>query len=86
MQFPDGRLRNFKSRFYARGDRQVEEVDYFEKYRPVVSWNTVILIMRLSINQGWATIHVYFSNIFVRATLVEDFYLALPYYFESYTG
>ena len=26
------------------------------------------------------------SNAFVQATLVEDFYLALPYYFDSDTG
>ena len=34
--FPDGRVRDFKARFYARGDRKVEGVYQFEKYSPVV--------------------------------------------------
>ena len=40
----------------------------------------------LSINQGWDIRQVDFSNDFVQATFVEDFFLALPYYFESNTG
>ena len=40
----------------------------------------------LIINQGWSTIQVGFSYSFVQDTLVEDFYLALPYYSDSDTG
>ena len=43
-------------------------------------------MLSLSINQGWATRQVDFSNDFVQATLLEDFCLTLPYYFESDTG
>ena len=35
-RFPDGLIKKFKARFYARGDRQIEGVDYFETYAPVV--------------------------------------------------
>jgi hypothetical protein len=48
--YPDGRLRNFKAIFCARGDRQVEGIDCFEKYAPFVSWTTVQLMIILSIN------------------------------------
>ena len=77
-RFPDGRLCIFKSRFCARGDRQVWGLYYFENYTPVVSWITVILMLSLSINQCWATRKADFSNDFVQANLVEDFYTPPP--------
>jgi hypothetical protein len=85
-RYPDGRLRKFKARFCARGDRQVEGVDYFEKYAPVVSWSTVRLVMSLSIQQGWKTKQVDFSNAFVQASLNEEVYMELPAMFETDQG
>jgi hypothetical protein len=85
-RYPDGRLRKFKARFCARGDRQVEGIDYFEKYAPVVSWTTVRLMISLSINYGWATRQVDFSNAFVQADLKEDVYISLPACFDSDEG
>ena len=40
-RYPDGRIKKFKARFCARGDRQVEGVDYFETWSPVAQWVTV---------------------------------------------
>ncbi len=40
-RYPNGESRKFKARFCARGDRQIEGVDYFEKYAPVAQWSTV---------------------------------------------
>ena len=69
------------------GDIQVEGLDYFEKYSPVVSCTTVRLMLILSINQVWATRQVDLSNIVFQATLGEDVYTPpLPYYFYSDTG
>ena len=31
---PDGRIKKFKGRFCARGDRQLENVDVFETFAP----------------------------------------------------
>ena len=36
-RYPDGRLRKFKARICARGDRQIAGVDYGESFAPVVS-------------------------------------------------
>ena len=46
-RFPDGRLRKCKARFCVHGDKQVEGVDYFEMYAPVVQWKTVQLMLIL---------------------------------------
>ena len=36
--FPDGRVQKLKARFCVRGDRQVEGVDFFLTFAPVVNW------------------------------------------------
>jgi hypothetical protein len=47
-RYPDGRVKKFKARFCARGDKQIEGVDYFETWSPVAQWTTVRLMMVLS--------------------------------------
>ena len=36
-RYPDGQFRKFKARYCVRGDKQLEGVDYFQTYAPVVS-------------------------------------------------
>jgi hypothetical protein len=50
-RYPDGLAKKFKARFCVRGDRQVEGVDYFETWAPVVQWTTVRSMMILATNQ-----------------------------------
>ncbi len=47
--YPDGRVKKFKARFCARGDRQKEGINYFETWAPVVRWLTVCIVMILAI-------------------------------------
>ena len=39
-RYPDGLIKKFKARFCARGDQQLEGIDFFETYAPVVQWTT----------------------------------------------
>jgi hypothetical protein len=48
-RFPDGLIKKFKARFCARGDQQIEGVDFFETYAPVVQWTTVRLMLILEV-------------------------------------
>ena len=48
-RFPDGMVKKFKARFCARGDQQLEGIDFFETYAPVVQWTTVQLMLILEI-------------------------------------
>eukprot|EP00804_Cyclotella_cryptica_P001339 CCRYP_014116-RA/>CCRYP_014116-RA protein AED:0.21 eAED:0.11 QI:0/0/0/0.5/1/1/2/0/277 len=48
-RFPNGLAKKFKTRFIIRGGRQVEGVDFFETWAPVVQWTTVWSVM------VWAT-------------------------------
>ena len=51
-RYPDGRIKKFKARFCARGDQQIEGVDFFETYAPVVQWITIRLMLILEILLG----------------------------------
>jgi Reverse transcriptase (RNA-dependent DNA polymerase) len=84
-RYPDGRLRKHKARFCLRGDRQVEGVDFTDKYSPVVSWSTVRMLMTLGLSQGLYSRQVDFSNAFVQALLGDDehIYVEPPKGFES---
>jgi hypothetical protein len=69
-------MRKHKARFCCtRGDKQIEGVDYFESYAPVVAWSTVRMVMNIAVQRGWATRQVDFSNAFVQATSEEEVYL-----------
>jgi hypothetical protein len=48
-RYPDGMIKKFKARFCARGDQQVEGVDFFDVFAPVVGWTTVRLLLILEV-------------------------------------
>ena len=47
--FPDGLIKKCKVKFSARGDQQLEGVDFFETYASVVQWTTVRMMLILEI-------------------------------------
>lgn len=42
-----GLIKKFKASFCTRGDKQIEGVDYFETFAPVVQWIAVRLMLIL---------------------------------------
>ena len=83
---PAGDIKKFKARFCVRGDKQIEGVDYFETYAPVVSWASIRMLLCCTLQYGWYTRQVDFSNAFVHATLKEDVYITLPAMFQDNSG
>jgi len=71
-QFPDGMIHKLKARFCCRGDQQVEGVDYFETFAPVVNWTTVRLMLILSIVLGLSTCQVDYTAAFVHVPIDKD--------------
>ena len=84
---PNGTIKSHKARFFVRGDRQKEGVDFFDTYAPVVSWSTAVrLILTLSVIHDLKTRQVDYTNAFgVQADLHDDkhVYIELPDYFGS---
>ena len=77
-RFPDGLVRKLKARFCVRGDKQIEGVDYFDTFAPVVQWSTVRLLLVLSVSLGLATKQVDYVSAFCQAPIEEDVYIEHP--------
>ena len=77
-RFPDGTLRKLKARFCVRGYQQIEGVDYFETYAPVVSWLTVQLIFVIALVLNLQSVQVDYTAAFVQAPLEDDVYVDMP--------
>ena len=71
-RYPSGAIRKLKARFCARGDRQLEGVDFFDTFAPVVNWTTVRLMLILSIILGLSTKQVDYTAAFVHAPIDRD--------------
>ena len=83
-RFPDGLIKKFKARFCARGDQQLEGVDYFETYAPVVQWTTVRLMLVLEVLLGLKSKQGDVTAAFLHAPIEEGatVYVDMPKGFE----
>jgi hypothetical protein len=48
-RLPDGMIRKLKTRCFARGDKQLEGVHFFVTFAPVCNWQTVKIMIILSL-------------------------------------
>ena len=83
-RYPDGLAKKFKARFCVRGDKQIEGVDYFQTWAPVVQWTTVRSMMILATNKNLCSAQADITAAFVHAPLDdgEDIYVHQPKGFE----
>ena len=74
-----------KARFCARGDQQLEGVDFFETYAPVVQWTTVRLMLILEILLKLKSKQGDVTAAFLHAELDEDekVYVEMPLGFRK---
>ena len=77
-RYPDGSIRKLKARLCVRGDQQVEGVDYFQTYAPVVQWSTVRTLLVLSVTIGLKSKQVDYTNAFVQADTDTDVSVEMP--------
>jgi len=68
-RYPSGEVRKLKARFCARGDKQIEGVDYFDTFAPVVNWTTVRIMLIMSIILNLSTKQVDYTAAFVHAPI-----------------
>jgi hypothetical protein len=77
-RFPDGLIRKLKARFCVRGDQQIEGVDFFDTFAPVVQWSTIRMLLVLAITLSLATKQVDYVSAFCQAPISDDVYIDLP--------
>jgi hypothetical protein len=66
-RYPDGRVKKFKARFCARGDKQQEGIDFFETWAPVVQWLTVQIVMTLALKLNFISAQCNITAAFIHA-------------------
>jgi hypothetical protein len=79
-RFPDGLVRKLKSRFCIHSDCQIDGVNVFDAYAPVMSWTTIRLLLILSVVLNLATKQVDYMAAFFQAKLNEgeQVYVEMP--------
>jgi hypothetical protein len=84
-RFPDGLIKKFKARFCARGDQQIENVDFFNTYSPVCQWSTVRLMLILEVLLDLKSKQADVTAAFLHASLDEDekIYVRMPMGFRK---
>ena len=82
-RYPDGSLKKYKTRLCVCSDQQIDGVDVFETYAPVVAWITLRLLLVLSLVLGIQTQQVNYTNAFCQDPLEQTVYVELPRGFES---
>ena len=71
-RWPSGEIARFRARFCVRGDKQIEGIDVFDTYAPVVAWPTVRTILAFALQKGMKTRQIDFQNAFATAELPPD--------------
>ena len=83
-RYPDGAVKKLKARLCARGDQQVDGVDYFDTFSRVEQWSTIRLMLIISILLDLRTVQVDYTLAFVHAPLPEDtYYIEMPKLYEE---
>ncbi|CAM6106257.1 unnamed protein product [Calypogeia fissa] len=67
-----------KARIVARGNEQIEGVDYDETFAPVIKWSTVRLVIALAAAYGWPIFHMDVVTAFLNGLLQEEIYMYQP--------
>lgn len=75
---PIGDIVKWKARLCAGGHRSIEMVDYWSTYSPVVSWNTVRLMVVFAMLNNWHMESIDFVLAFPQAPVTTDIYMKPP--------
>jgi hypothetical protein len=70
--FPNGYIKKFKAHFCARGDMQLEGVNFFETYAPVIQWTMIRLMFILEVLLGLKSKQGDVTCAFLHADLAPD--------------
>ncbi len=84
--YPDGRVKKFKARFCARGDRQKEGINYFETWASVVQWSTVRIVMILGLKMELISVQCNITAAFIHGQVTETIYVHQPQGFNCGKG
>jgi hypothetical protein len=81
-RYPDGSIRKLMARICARGFEQIEGINYFETFAPVVQWMTVRVILIMTILLNLDNKQIDYTAAFMQAPINHDVYVEMPKLFQ----
>jgi hypothetical protein len=78
---PFGQIEKLKARMVAKGNEQVEGIDYLETFAPVVHWTTIRSVIALAACKNWTLQHLDVITAFLNGFLSKDIYMIIPHGF-----
>jgi hypothetical protein len=81
-RYPNGSIRKLKARICAQGFEQIEGVDYFETFAPVVQWTTVYVVLIVTILLHLENKQIDCTAAFLQAPIDHDVYVEMPKLFQ----
>lgn len=81
-RYPDGTIKKLKARLCVQGDQQIEDVDFFDTFSPVVAWSTIRSLFVLSIALNLVTVQTDYQLTFVHAPVTKPTYMECPRNYE----
>ena len=80
---PDNSIKEFKSRWVAKGFMQEEGVDYFETYAATLHPGTFRTVFALVAYHGWPLYQADITGAFLHSLLQDDIYMEAPHGFYN---
>ncbi|KAH9689109.1 retrovirus-related pol polyprotein from transposon RE1 [Citrus sinensis] len=74
----DGSVVKYKARLVAKGFQQIEGVNYFDTFSPVVKPATVRVVLSLAVMNQWIVRQVDVNNAFLNGELSEEVFMQQP--------
>ncbi|GBN16857.1 Retrovirus-related Pol polyprotein from transposon TNT 1-94 [Araneus ventricosus] len=74
-----GKIKRYRARLVAQGFRQIEGIDYFDIFSPVINFTLVrLFIVILVTMKGWLCNHLDIKSAYLYAPLNEDIFMEQP--------
>jgi hypothetical protein len=78
-----GRIEKLKVRLVAKGFMQIEGVDFYDTFAPVVRWSTIRIVISLATTKNWH-IHQYdVKTAFLNGRISKEVYMYIPEGFRN---
>merc|ERR1712155_382669 len=73
-----GAIKKYKARLNVDGSRMQRGVDYQESYAPVTSWDTVRLMLTLTLVHKWHSCQIDYVSAFPQAPIEKETFTRIP--------